>query len=79
MQAVAAMNFERAARLRDILFPKTESLHDLEQQARRRILRPNYSGYSSDTNQAGRYRRPELNPYLGDADERDHLRGIPVM
>lgn len=77
--AISSMDFERAAKLRDILFPKHEPLFmiwtDRHDGA---YFGPNYSGYTKDTNQAGKYTRAELKPYLGDADEKDHLRAVPV-
>ncbi|WHL28135.1 UvrB/UvrC motif-containing protein [Pseudomonas juntendi] len=77
--AVSAMNFERAARLRDILFPKAEPLFMIwSDKHGGGYFGPNYSGYTNDTAQAGKYTRAELKPYLGDADEKDHLRAVPV-
>lgn len=41
-------------------------------------FRPNYSGYTSDMIRAGKYTRAELKPYLGDADEKDDLKAVPI-
>lgn len=77
--AVASMNFERAAKLRDILFPKDEPLFMIwSEKHGGGYFGPNYSGYTTDTVQAGKYTRAELKPYLGSADEKAHLRAVPV-
>ncbi|RAU43470.1 MULTISPECIES: UvrB/UvrC motif-containing protein [unclassified Pseudomonas] len=78
-KAVAEMNFERAARLRDILFPNHEPLFMIwSDKHGGAYFGPNYSGYTTDKNSAGKYTRAELKPYLGTADQKDHLRAIPV-
>ena len=78
-RAVAGMDFERAAKLRDILFPKHEPLFMIwSDKHGGAYFGPNYSGYTTDTVQAGKYTRAELKPYLGSADTKDHLRAVPV-
>lgn len=78
-KAVAAMKFERAAQLRDILFPKHEPLFMIwSEKHGGAYFGPNYSGYTTDTLHAGKYTRVELKPYLGDADAKDHLRAVPI-
>jgi hypothetical protein len=78
-RATASMDFERAAKLRDILFPKDEPLFMIwSDKHGGGYFGPNYSGYTTDTVQAGKYTRAELKPYLGSADEKAHLRAVPV-
>lgn len=77
--AAARMDFKRAETLKNILFPPQESLYMIwTDRHGGTYFGPNYSGYTSDTTQAGKYTRAELKPYLGDADEKDHLRAVPV-
>lgn len=77
--AVARMDFKRAEQLKNILFPPQESLYMIwTDRHGGAYFGPNYSGYTTDTNSAGKYTRSELKPYLGDADEKDHLRAVPV-
>lgn len=76
--AVKAMDFERAAKLRDILLPKDEALFMIYSDRHELYFRQDYSGYTRDTAEAGKYTRAELKPYLGNADEKGHLRAVPV-
>jgi hypothetical protein len=77
--AVGRMDFKRAETLKNILFPPQESLYMIwTDRHGGAYFGPNYSGYTTDTNSAGKYTRSELRPYLGDADEKDHLRAVPV-
>ncbi|UUQ65184.1 hypothetical protein NLK61_00590 [Pseudomonas fuscovaginae UPB0736] len=74
--AAARMDFKRAETLKKILFPPQESLFMIwTDRHGGAYFGPNYSGY---TTRAGKYTRAELKPYLGDADEKDHLRAVPV-
>lgn len=78
-QAAAKMDFKRAEVLKNILFPPQESLYMIwSDRHGGAYFGPSYSGYTCDTNQAGKYTRAELKPYLGNADEKDHLRAVPV-
>lgn len=65
-KATAAMKFERAAVLRDILFPPEKEVFLILHKEYDSYFGPCYSGYTKDTNAAGRYTRDELKPYLGD-------------
>ena len=77
-KAVAGMNFERATVLRKVLFPSPEPLFMIFNVKDELYFRPNYSGYTKDTVRAGKYTRAELKPYLGEADEKDDLKAVPV-
>jgi hypothetical protein len=77
--AVGRMDFERAATLRDVLFPKDEALYMIwSDKHGGGYFGPNYSGYTPDSTLAGKYTRRELKPYLGDAMFKNHLRAVPV-
>lgn len=78
-KAAAALDFKRAEVLKNILFPPEESLYMIwTERHGGAYFRPGYSGYTTDTNQAGKYTRAELKPYLGNADEKSQLRAVPV-
>lgn len=78
-QAAKKLDFKRAEVLKNILFPPNESLFMIwTDRHGGAYFGPGYSGYTNDTNQAGKYTRAELKPYLGDANEKEHLRAIPV-
>lgn len=77
--AAAKLDFKRAEVLKNILFPPEESLYIIwTDRHGGAYFGPSYSGYTTDTNQAGKYTRAELKPYLGAADEKDYLRAVPV-
>lgn len=75
-QAVKAMNYERAAVLRDILFPKREPLFVI-QNKEGLYFAPNYSGYRDNLVDAGKYTEAELNPYASDI-KCGALRAVPI-
>lgn len=77
-RAVAGMNYQRAEVLRKVLFPEPEPLFMILNVKDGVYFRPNYSGYTNDTIRAGKYKRAELKPYLGDADEKDDLKAVPI-
>ena len=77
-RAVAGMNYQRAEALRKVLFPEPEPLFMILNVKDGVYFRPNYSGYTNDTIRAGKYTRAELKPYLGDADEKDDLKAVPI-
>lgn len=77
-RAVAGMNYQRAETLRKVLFPNPGPLYMIFSVKDELYFRPNYSGYTKDTAKAGKYTRAELKPYLGDADEKEGLRAIPI-
>lgn len=77
-KAVAGMNYQRAEVLRKVLFPEPEPLFMILNVKDGVYFRPNYNGYTSDTIRAGKYTRAELKPYLGDADEKDDLKAVPI-
>ncbi|MCV4285046.1 hypothetical protein [Pseudomonas capsici] len=78
-QAASKLDFKRAETLKNILFPPQESLYMIwSDNHGGAYFGPGGSGYTTDTNKAGKYTRAELKPYLGTADEKDHLRAIPV-
>lgn len=74
-QAVKAMDFDRAKVLKGILWPEPEPLfHIIKEGA---YFRPNYSGYTNDAVDAGKYTKAELKPYA-DQIERGTLQAVPV-
>jgi hypothetical protein len=77
-RAVAGMNYQRADVLRKVLFPNPEPLFMIFNVKDELYFRPNYSGYTKDTVRAGKYTRAELKPYLGDADQKDDLKAVPI-
>lgn len=58
--AMAAMNFERAAVLRDIIYPPNEPVFCLWHQEHKAYHRAGFSGYSTEQLQAGKFTRDEL-------------------
>lgn len=54
-QAVKAMNFERAARLRDLIFPPDEPLYVIWHRDHRAYHRPGNSGYTNQLADAGKF------------------------
>jgi len=74
-KAIKAMNFERAAVLRDVLFPLGTGPLFLIRVAKGKdeglMFKPNYRGYTRDTVDAGRYTRAELAPYLTEINSGD--------
>lgn len=67
-KAVKSMNFERAARLRDIAFPPGETLFTAWSARNEAYHRPNCHGYATDKVDAGRFTRDELVRFSGDKD-----------
>ena len=74
-KAVKAMDFDRAKVLKGILWPEPEPLfHIIKEGA---YFRPNYSGYTNDAVDAGKYTKAELKPYA-DQIQRGTLQAVPV-
>lgn len=74
-KAVKAMDFDRAKVLKGILWPEPEPLfHIIKQGA---YFRPNYSGYTDNPVDAGKYTKDDLRPYA-DAIKRGDLQAVPV-
>lgn len=59
-KAIKAMNFERAAVLRDILFPGTPALFVIWNEQHGVYHRPQARGYTSDLSEAGRFTMEEV-------------------
>jgi hypothetical protein len=77
--AVKEMRFERAAQLRDILFPKAEPLFMLYHTGHNLYHRACFSGYSNNTHDAGKFTRAQLDDFMGKGVTEDHLsRVIPM-
>lgn len=74
-KAIKAMDFKRAEVLKGILWPVQEPLYLIKKGDV--YFRPDYSGYTSDTVQAGKYTADELKPYASDI-ERGDLKAIPM-
>lgn len=69
-KAVKAMNFERAAILRDILFPKNEPLFVVWHEGHGAYHRAGACGYTSDLTDAGRFTESEVAGWRGRADQK---------
>lgn len=78
-KATKQMNFRRAEILRDILWPKDEALYLLWHKEHKAYHRSGFSGYSSNTVDAGRFTRSELDGWVkGGAMEDDRHRLVPI-
>ncbi len=74
-QATKAMDFDRAKLIKGILWPEPQQLfHIIKKGA---YFRPNYSGYTDDPIDAGKYTKAELKPYA-DGIRRGDLQAVPV-
>jgi hypothetical protein len=58
--AVKAMKFERAAQLRDILFPGDQQLFNVWHNEHQLYHRAGFSGYTADQSQAGKFTADEV-------------------
>lgn len=77
--AVKEMRFERAAQLRDILFPKAEPLFMLYHTGHNLYHRACFSGYSNNTHDAGKFTRAQLDGFMGVGVTEDHLGRVVSM
>lgn len=77
-KATAAMHFERAAKLRDILFQKNDAVFMIFHKEKDVFFGPNYCGYTTDTTQAGKYTQDELKPYLNGGLETECFKAIEI-
>lgn len=59
-KAIKSMNFERAAKLRDILFPGKPALFAIYNSQHKLYHSPNYRGYTSDLSEAGKFTTEEV-------------------
>ncbi|RJF99064.1 UvrB/UvrC motif-containing protein [Noviherbaspirillum saxi] len=59
-KAIAAMNFERAAVLRDILFPGNQPLFNVWHEEHQLYHCSNFSGYTKDQSKAGKFTADEV-------------------
>lgn len=59
-KAIERMNFERAATLRDILFPNAPALYVVWNKEHELYHRPGFCGYTSDKSKAGRFTTDEV-------------------
>lgn len=73
--SVKAMDFRRAEALKNILWPKPEPMFHITKAGA--YFRPNYSGYTNDQVQAGKYTHAELKPYA-DQIQRGTLQAVPI-
>ncbi|GAB4059097.1 UvrB/UvrC motif-containing protein [Uliginosibacterium sediminicola] len=62
-KSVKEMNFERAAVLRDILFPKSKQTFLVWHEREKAYHRPCFQGYTANAIDAGRFTREECNGY----------------
>lgn len=68
-KAVKQMNFERASVLRDVLFPKKEQIYLVWHKGHKAYHRSNFSGYTTNVNDAGKFTEYELSRRLNETDE----------
>jgi hypothetical protein len=68
-KAIKAMNFERAATLRDIIFPKDEPFFVVWHTEHKLYHRPNFSGYTADIIEAGKFTQAECKGYTSHPNE----------
>jgi hypothetical protein len=78
-KAIKEMRFERAAQLRDILFPKVEPLFMLYHTGHNLYHRACFSGYSNNTHDAGKFTRAQLDDFIGKDVTEDHLNRVVAM
>lgn len=78
-KAVKEMRFERAAQLRDILFPTAEPLFMLYHTGHNLYHRACFSGYSNNTHDAGKFTRAQLDSFMGKGVTEDHLSRVVAM
>jgi hypothetical protein len=76
-KAMASMNFERAARLRDIIYPPNEPIFCLWHNGHKAYHCAGFSGYASDQMQAGKFTRSELANWADDTNVIVPLGGQP--
>lgn len=67
-KAMATMNFERAARLRDIIYPPNEPVFCLWHSGHQAYHCAGFSGYASEQMQAGKFTRSELKGWEDDTN-----------
>jgi hypothetical protein len=75
--AMKAMNFKRAEVLKGILFP-TGPLYAIWSKRHGCYFDVMYCGYCTSLNDAGKYTRDELKPYLGNALETADYKAVPI-
>lgn len=68
-KAVHAMNYERAAKLRDITYPKDEPIFTVWHKDHQAYHCTNFRGYTNDITLAGRFTRTELRGYDNEQNE----------
>lgn len=78
-KAVKDMRFERAAQLRDILYPNKEPLFLLYHTGHNLYHRACFSGYSNNTHDAGKFTRAQLDGFMGKGVTEDHLGRVVPM
>lgn len=74
-KAIKAMDFKRAQVLKEVLFPEDEPLFLIWHKGHSAWFAPNFCGYRSSANDAGKYTRAELGSYI----EEDQLtKAVPL-
>ena len=76
-KAMASMNFERAARLRGIIYPPNEPIFCLWHRGHQAYHCAGFRGYANDQLQAGKFTRAELKGWENDTNEIVPLGGRP--
>lgn len=67
--ALKTMNYERAAVVRDILFPKAEPLFVVWHKEHKAYHCANFQGYTTDVDDAGKFTKDELKGYTSEPNE----------
>lgn len=74
--AIKAMDFKRAQVLKGVLFPEDEPLYLIWHKGHSAWYAPNFCGYRSSANDAGKYTRAELGSYV---NENDLTKAVPLQ
>jgi len=68
-KAMTTMNFERATLLRDLIYPPNEQIFCLWHRGHKAYHCANFSGYTTEQLQAGKFTRAELKGWENDTNE----------
>lgn len=77
-RAVASMKFERAALLRDILFPGNPPLYNVWHTGHQLYHRSNFQGYTSNQAEAGKFTADEVRAWVKAPNQVRHVEGPPA-
>lgn len=74
-KAIKAMDFKRAQVLKEVLFPENEPLYLIWHKGHSAWFAPNFCGYRTSANDAGKYTRAELGNYI---EENQLTKAVPL-